>query len=819
MGLIDRYGAENGIPRPYGGPLFADREGRIWLGAVETGSGLYQIVSNPAPNRSVVSKAYTTKDGLGKTRISCIYQSSDGKLWVGSEGDLSEFLQSADKDGVQFRRYASTSGIRDVTSIGEDRDGNLWIGTGTNGAMKIASNGLTPFNETDGLGGMRISQISETGAADVCVFSGSSNGEVFLNRFDAGKFAAIRLALPRGIASWSWGWGQNMLQDRSGEWWVPTGQGLVRYPKLRNLEQLRNARPRAIYTTRDGLGGDSVFRLFEDSRGDVWVSTIDAGPSATNRWERSTGQFHRYSKDDGVPQAAPTAFCEDASGNLWIGFYVGGVARYRDGRFTRFTTADGVPSGFIGGLYKDSAGRIWIATSEGGVARVDNPGEDQPRFVAYTIADGLASNHVTSVTEDGWGRIYLGTGCGLDRLDPTTGHIKHYTTADGLANNYINVSFKDHEGTLWFGTLDGVSRFIPEPDRPEPPPPILISGLRVAGVPQPISELGETNLSGFNLSASQNHLQIDFFAMGFGSGEVLRYRYKLESADQDWGPLTDQRSVNYANLSPGSYHFLVQAVSADGLVSPSPASITFSILPPIWQRWWFLALLVLLVGLIVYLLYRYRVTRLIELERIRTRIATDLHDDIGSSLSQVSVLSEVIRRRVGTEPDVSEPLSMIAGLSRDLVDSMNDIVWAINPNRDHLSDLIQRMRRFASDVLTARDIEFNFTAPDPQHNIRLGAEMRREVFLIFKESVNNIARHSSSTEADVEFQIESGWLELRIRDNGIGFDPDREADGNGLASMRKRADRIGGAFDVYSKNAGGAVIRLRAPIARHRWMN
>ena len=421
------------------------------------------------------------------------------------------------------------------------------------------------------------------------------------------------------------------------------------------------------------------------------------------------------------------------------------------------------------------------------------------------------------MTEDEWGRVYIGTGRGLDQLDPATGHIKHYTTADGLANNNLSVSFRDRGGALWFGTLDGLSRFIPEPRRTELPPSILVGGLSVAGVQQTISELGETDVSGLTLGANQNHLQIDFFGLSFGPGEALRYQYKLEGPDVDWSPLTDQRSVNFPNLSPGAYRFLVRAVSTEGLASQSPAIVAFTILPPMWQRWWFIALAATLIGLLAYSLFRYRVARLIELERVRTRIATDLHDDIGSSLSQVSVLSEVVRRRVGSEPSVSEPLSMIADLSRDLVDSMNDIVWAINPRRDHLSDLTHRIRRFASDVFTARDIEFNFSAPEAQHDIRLGADMRREVFLIFKESVNNMVRHSGCTEANIEFLIESGWLELKIRDNGKGFEPDHDGDGNGLVSMRQRTARIGGTLDISSNNGKGTVVRLRAPIGRRAW--
>ncbi len=811
-GTVERYTTQHGLSVTDNASLFEDREGHIWLG---TGIALYRLVSEPQPGRSIVEHVYTTKDGLAGNSISCIFQSSDGKVWIGTWNALSEFLPT--KDGQQFRTYASGNGISDVLSVGEDRDGNLWIGSGTSGVMKIAANGFTAYSERDGLGGIRIGAIFENRAGELCVTS-TLGGKTFINRFDGRRFDAVELSLPHGITKASWGWYQNMLQDLSGDWWVSTFQGLVRYSKPDTLERLAHAQPKAIYTTRQGLSGNSLFRVFEDSRGDVWAGTIDAPAPTLTRWDRNTHIFHRYSADDGIPQAAPTAFCEDTSGNLWIGFYSGGVARYSYGRFTLFSKDDGLPEGFIRALYLDRGGRLWIATGEGGVARIDNPRADQPQFIAYTTANGLATNHVTCVTEDQWGRIYIGTGRGVEQLDPSTGQVKHYTTADGLANNNVNVSFRDRSGALWFGTLDGLSRLVPPEPRPELPPPVLISGLRIAGVQQSISELGETSMTGLRLGANQNQLQIDFIGISFVPGDTLRYQFKFEGADHDWNPLTDQRSVNFPNLSPGAYRFLVRAVSTEGLASQSPAFVAFTILPPIWQRWWFIAMAGTLVGLVAYALFRYRVARLIELERVRTRIATDLHDDIGSSLSQVSVLSEVIRRRVGSEASVSEPLSMIADLSRDLVDSMNDIVWAINPRRDHLSDLTQRIRRFSSDVFTARDIQFDFKGPNPQQDVKLGADLRREVFLIFKETVNNIVRHSECTEAHIEFLIENGWLELKMSDNGKGFVLDRESDGNGLISMRQRAMKIGGAIDISSNDGRGTLITLRAPIGRRRWI-
>jgi PAS domain S-box-containing protein len=210
-----------------------------------------------------------------------------------------------------------------------------------------------------------------------------------------------------------------------------------------------------------------------------------------------------------------------------------------------------------------------------------------------------------------------------------------------------------------------------------------------------------------------------------------------------------------------------------------------------------------------------REERLAELERVRRRIATDLHVDIGSSLTQISILSEVIRQNIGSNDSAArEPLSMIARSSRELVDAMSDIVWAINPLKDHLSDLTQRMRRFASDVFTARNISFSLRLPPADRDIKLGANLRREVFLIFKESINNMVRHSGCSRADVTFQVEEDSLSLRLSDNGKGFDTGRQSDGHGLVSMSERARDIGAQFDLTSTIGLGTTIILKVPFDR-----
>ncbi|HYW74853.1 MAG TPA: two-component regulator propeller domain-containing protein, partial [Pyrinomonadaceae bacterium] len=422
-GVTERYTAEEGLPKfGNGRALLEDHEGRLWLG---TGSGLFQLVTDPSPHRQVVESVYTTRNGLSDNNVNSLFESADGRFWVGTGVGLSELLPAQPRDGPAFRNYTPANGLSDSapTSIAEDHQHNLWIGTAYGGVIRLAASGFTSYYQTDGLGGVEVASIFDDQAGELCVISNSKH----LNRFDETKFTAARLTLPKGMTYWGWGWYQTMLQDSHGDWWMNTGDGLVRYPRLDRVEQITNAKPKAIYTTRDGLPANEIFRLFEDSHGDIWISTLGNPQGVLTRWERATESFHPYSPEDGIPPAAPTAFAEDSSGNLWIGFYTGELLRYSSGRFTKFTTADGVPAGFIHGLYLDHADGLWVATGEGGVARVTNTAAAHPAFRVYSSANGLSSNQANCITEDRWGSIYIGTGRGLDKLDPSTGHIKHYS--------------------------------------------------------------------------------------------------------------------------------------------------------------------------------------------------------------------------------------------------------------------------------------------------------------------------------------------------------------------------------------------------------
>jgi ligand-binding sensor domain-containing protein/signal transduction histidine kinase len=827
-GTTALYTERDGLPSKAIHDLLEDHNGQLWAGTRYAGFFSFAADSSHAQPR--VTATYQKWDGE-TTWVFQLFETSDHRFWIASNSGLTEFVTNRHQGKPEFHKYTSQQGLtyHEITTLNEDAAGNLWLGTNTSGAMKLAHNGLVTYDKQDGIA--TVNAIFPDQAGGICfrgfvlgdertsVFEGAKlevpravdHQHLRYGRFDGQRFTWFKPDTPKS-GNFGWVCEGVTLQAHDGEWWVGTGEGLFRFPATDDFTQLKHKRPLAVYQTAEGLTGfEQVFRIFEDSRGNIWAST-SAGPNALARWERTTGTFQLdLANKAGLPSPVDNlarSFGEDSSGNIWIGFNTG-VARFRQEHFTFFGTNEGLPAGAIQYIYSDHKGRLWLALARNGLIRVDDPNAERPTFRSYTTAQGLSSNNVRVIVEDVSGRIYVGTGRGLDRLDPETGRVKYFTTADGLAEGDILAAFRDPDGVLWFGTHRGLSRFAPEADPPAAsPPPISIIGVLVAGERHPISVRGEVEISLPDLAPDRNELQIDFVGLSFASGEVLKYQYQLEGADKGWGAPVEQRTVNYARLAPGLYRFLVRAVNSDGVVSATPAAITFNVLPPVWQRGWFLALSVLAVGLAAYSLYRYRVARLVELERVRTRIATDLHDDIGSNLTRISLLSELAKQQKGN----GSLLASIADIARESVSSMNDIVWAISPQHDRVLDLTRRMRQHAEDVFTMRDIKLQFNAASSDSDFQLRIGTRRDVLLIFKEAVNNAARHSGCTEVAIDFRPDHHALHLRVSDNGKGFEIGSESDGQGLRSMARRAADIGGELKIESLPGKGTTVRFELPL-------
>ncbi len=769
--------------------LERDRLGFIWLGAA---SALTRFRRDPRID------AEHFNEGVHGLPIESILATRDGVLWVGTPLGLARADES---DHPTFRSYGLEQGLSDraIFALAEDAEGDLWAGTESGGVLEMPRSGFTSFTEKDGLADERIRQITTDANGRLLVVTGKN----VLHAFDGRRFDQIHPRVPSTLKSFGWGWNEIVAQAPDGEWWMATAEGLARYPATKSIEELSRATPR-VYTVGDGMPSNDVFRVFSDTHGDIWVSVVHRGAPLV-RFSAGSRTMRVYTTADGMPgDRAPSMFREDRQGNLWIGLFFGGVMRYRNGRFE---TIVGIPEGTVRDMRVDHAGRLWIATESGGVARIDDTSATTPIIRRYTKEQGLPTNQVYSIVEDRFGRMYFGTSRGISRLDPDSGNVKRYTTADGLPNNMINIAAADHDGTLWFGALQGLASLIPKEDEPTGRPPIWITGVRVSGVPHTIPALGTSSVGPLRLEPHQNRVDLDFESVSLRPGDQVRYQYRVGS--DEWSRPSDQRSIALANLAPGTYDVEVRAMTSDGHPSERPALIRFTILPPVWRRWWFTAIAALLTAMAVHLYYRQRTARMLEMERVRVRIASDLHDDIGGSLSRIAILSEAVRQQVD-HPRVGSMLSDVAESARSAVEAMSDIVWSIDPRRDDVESLNRRLRQCAAETLDPAGITWIFESDPGADRIKLGPAQRRQVYLVVKEALTNAVRHSSCRLVTITLKSSGNVVHIDIADNGRGFDPGLIDHGHGLGSMRTRLAELGG--EVTLTTAEGAGTRLHVSL-------
>lgn len=806
-GRTRRYTVKDRLPAGIRS-IRADREGRIWAA---TPRGV--TVLEPHGREFEVVRTYGIADGLPSEDTMTLCESREGEIWVGTVQGLA-VLGGGEK---RFTGYRRSNGLSDhtITALAEDRAGDMWIGTESAGVMRMARNGLITYGADDGLSGDRIGALLQTHSGDLCVVA----DQMMIHRFAAGRFERLDLKPPREVTGFGWGWNQIVAEDTDDSFWIATANGVLRMKGGHTPLTLTSSRNAILYDSHSGLSGDEVFRVYADSRGDVWVSTMSPTGVFLSRWVRADGALRRYGGPDGLPAAAPTCFAEDLSGAVWIGFYTGGLARFAHGRFESLSERSRVPAGLVRALYLDHDGCLWVGTTQGGVGRIDSPTASEPTARVYTTKDGLSSDHVTSITEDESGRIYVGTDRGLDRLDVETGGIEHYTTADGLANSYVNVLLTDKWGQVWVGTLQGLSLLRPRPRSRVSPPAVFITGLRVDGVRQRVSDLGVHEIQRVVSSAGQ--VEIEYSGVDDLLGGRLSFSYVLDPVDRTLSEPGIARSVTYAHLAPGDYRFSVVASNAVGKTSGRAATVEFVVPPPVWRRWWFMTAVGAVVVGLSYTAHRHQIARALELARIRTRIATDLHDDIGAGLSRIAVISDVLNhgRKEKFLQEDHRMLQTIADSARALHEEMGDVVWSVDPKLDDLVSLVRRIREFAFDVLGSKGIEWELSSPPDIETIRLRADLRRQLLLIFKEAINNIVKHADCSSVEMSIAVKERRVVCEIEDNGRGMsaagghgDSFESGSGYGLGSMRRRAEELGGHLDIVSVPAKGTRITFEVPV-------
>jgi signal transduction histidine kinase/ligand-binding sensor domain-containing protein len=812
--------AESGQPQPLPAwtdihSLIEDDRGRIL--AAET-TGIYEFVEPSIAGARGTWRRWPI-DFPPASGIRAITPAPDGATWIGTTAGLVR----RDADGRTIR-YTTANGLpsNHVRSLLRDREGSLWIGTEGAGVSRFAGESVVTYTSAQALPAPDVHHLTQDRDGRLYALVGCAPrtlvriGDDEVRAIPSGSLTSnecYKSHLLRDPEGHTWYHTKaHASQDARGRWWFHTRRGLESAPG----PDLRLDAGRPIGEA-DGFPEHFYSELYHDPDGQIWAVNGVTGRLYVANGADERPRFHLVTT--GLTGAE--LLLRDRSGTLWIASS-DTIWRWREHALTTITSGEGLPAIEPRVLFQDGAGRVWIGLRYHGVSMTADPGAATPHFVNYNTSTGLASDTVWSISADDDGHAYLGTGRGLDQLDIASGRVRHFTAQDGVIGSVIEHILRDRRGRLWIASDAGLTRLDPRAMTVVAPraPPIFISRVQIAGEDWPVPPTGAARLDGIALPAARNNLTIRFVGLSYRNEKLLRYQYKLEGAAGAWSAPSEERVVEFAHLAPGRYRFAVRALSRENLPSEQPAVVEFHILPPIYLRAWFIALIVLATAGSGYALYRHRIARLLEIERVRMRIAGDLHDDIGANLTKISVLSEVARQQqqqqqqqTGTTGD-GHALASIARMARESISSMSDIVWAVNPRRDSLADLAGRMRLHAEEACLARGIALEFVVPD-RPDLQIDLDVRRDLYLIFKEAVNNAARHSACTQLSIALARDRETLVLTVQDNGRGFDPGATHDGDGLVNMRRRAVGRRGSLNIESTPGASTGTTVRFSI-RHR---
>ncbi|MGE5682068.1 MAG: triple tyrosine motif-containing protein, partial [Bacillota bacterium] len=378
------------------------------------------------------------------------------------------------------------------------------------------------------------------------------------------------------------------------------------------------------------------------------------------------------------------------------------------------------------------------------------------------------------------------------------------------------VHFKSRKGEMFFGGINGLNSFSPDSIKDNTfVPPIVITDFLIFNKPvkadndSPLKcSITETNE--IVLDYNQSVFSFEFAALHFSDPSKNQYQYKLEGFDKDWSYSNTRRFVTYTNLDPGTYIFRVRGSNNDGIWNIQGASVKIIILPPFWRTWWFILISGLLIVAGIWVIVAVRMRHLLDIERLRLKISADLHDDIGTRLTEISMLSDIAYHMhdKGDSTEIKETVKKVGSIARSLIDNMSDIIWLINPKKDTLYELFLKLRDSYEEIFSYSQILLHINNMKFLEQVKLPIEYRKHLYLIFKEALNNSLKYSKCTEISINAQINGRILDITLYDNGIGFDVNKETCGNGLVNMKNRAEAIKGNLRIQSKKGEGTMIKF-----------
>lgn len=760
-----QWGEDLGI-MPWGGAvltrLIETRNGVLAAGTSD--EGLYLVF----PGRAEAPLHFDTTSGFPSDWVISLCEDREGNLWVGTGGGGLVMLRQSIIRTVSPPDHWQN---RSVLSVCQGRSGALWVGTEGAGLYRFKNGAWTNYNTGQGLRNPYIWSLAKDSKGRIC--AGTWGGGLFVLNGDHFDFAPgmsnVTMPMPA------------LLHTGDGALWIGTADGLLRY----------DAGVTNWFSESDGEPLRDVRTVAQDSNGAIWFGMAGDGLACLK-----DHHIQRFRATNGLSSDFIECLHFDRTGALWIGTFGGGLDRYKDGRFATINRKQGLPNGVIGDIEEDDRGFFWMS-SHHGIIRV---GQDE----LNRCADGQigAIQCQTYGINDGMPTIECSEGLQPAGCEAPDGHL-WFATSKGL----VNVSPQNVTTNLL-------------------PPPVQIEAMLVDDQPVAMT----TDIA---IAPGRHRLQFQYAGLSFVNPDKMQFQYRLNGFGKEWVNAGDRRAADYNYIPPGRYSFQVIACNNDGVWNQTGASLSFSVLPFFWQTLWFRILagitIVTASSGLAWFGTRRRMRRKLErlewqraVEHERARIAHDIHDDLGAYLTRISMLSETAQSELDQPEQAAAGLNQIYKTTHELTQAMDEIVWAVNPRHDTLEGLTSYLEKFAQDLLAVAAIRCRLDMPLEFPPWRLTADVRHNVFLAFKEALHNVVKHSAASEASIRLTTSGNSFELVVEDNGRGFAPDaiggrpsnsaRLFSGNGLENMAHRLAEVRGRCQIQSAPGQGTKIIFTVPL-------
>jgi signal transduction histidine kinase/ligand-binding sensor domain-containing protein len=785
------------LPRSITG-IIASSKGGVWLAS---GGHLYHCDSNGTLKDCGEFCASTL------TAPTPMLEDTVQALWIGTS-DQGLFRY----DGVSFENVPVSND--EILSIFQDREQNLWVGTDGGGMNRIDLRAMELQGTDDGLSSPVVRSLCQD--AHGMIWAATKDGAVVCQ-----SNGTWHVVMP---AHTSDGTASCVAAGADGAVWVGTESRMLHCWRDGQMTTLR---------AKDGLSSKVVRGVLVDHTGAVWM--IEEYPNAIQCYR--DGKFYSYSVPAETRAMRP--IIEDHDGSIWIGSSRGTLLKIKDGKLIDETAQTTSIRPFaIRSLYVSPDNSLWIGYAGAGVGHLKDG-----KFKRISTGEGLSDGYISLMSADDHGWVWFGTDSGIfkvrlqnleDVVDGKASRVDciHYKDFPALQAyfGYSPAMLKSSDGRLWMPMLTALA--VIDPNRISedaiPANPLLeqisvddnvaatYGGMSLSSNVLDLEKPGVV----LDLPPGRHRLEFDFTALSFSAPENIQFRYRLEGLDTHWIQAgTQQRTAIYPQVSTGKYTFEVMACNSDGVWSTISAAITLHVAPFYWQTWWFRIAVVLgFIGIIRYISVRHFRVKLQMLEhqaaldKERMRIAKDLHDDLGTQLTKIVLLSGLAQRDQTVPGKSTEHLKKLSAAAQQVINSLDETVWAVNPRNNTLAHLINYVGRFAIEFLKTAEIHCVVDLPEHPPNRDIPAAVRHNLFLAVKEALNNVVRHANAGTVKLRITVTGQLLEISIEDDGCGFSEVPANNGSdGLYNMRQRIEEIGGTFQLKSEPRSGTRIVFTSP--------